>query len=149
LSKTNIEDKNNDMYKLLNLKHNKLFMSATPITNIKFDKIYKYSWKDAIDNKYICDFKIIIPVVEDKLENFNKFIGEINKDINIKIFCKTYFIIKSLLYNANKKCIIFLTTIEKAKDFENCLEIIGKILNVKLDMWQLNCHTCKTKRDDI
>lgn len=65
------------------------------------------------------------------------------------MYCKGYFILKSMLYNGNKKCITFLTTIEKAKQFEKCLNIISGLLNVKIDVWQLNCFTSKTKREEI
>lgn len=65
------------------------------------------------------NLKIIIPMIEDTTDNFEKFIGEINKDVDIKMYCKEYFIIKSMMYNGNKKCITFLTTIDKSKQFEN------------------------------
>lgn len=149
LSKNNLENKNNDMYKLLKTEHKKLYMSATPSQNIKHDSVYKYTWSEAIINNYICDFKIIIPMIEHKLDNFKKFIGEINKDIDIKMYCKAYFILKGVLFNGNKKCIVFLTTINKAEQFEKCLEVTSKLLNVELKIWQLNCNIKKTKRDEL
>jgi hypothetical protein len=50
-------------------------MSATPLVNEKYsnifgDYIYKYDWKKAIENKYICDFNIIFP---DKMDDINIF----------------------------------------------------------------------------
>jgi predicted helicase len=66
LSANNLENSNNEINKLLTLNKKIIFLSATPIKNKKYDKIfgdyiYNYDWKKAIENKYICDFKIILP----------------------------------------------------------------------------------------
>lgn len=46
-----------------------------------------------------------------------------------------------MLYNGNKKCIAFLTTIDKATQFEKCIYVLSNLLNIKINKWQLNCHT--------
>ncbi len=72
--------------------------------------IYNYSWNDAIINKYICDFTIYIP---DKNENYQIFVELIKKscvsNIDEKIIKKAYFMLKSMLFNGDKKCICYMT----------------------------------------
>ena len=71
LSDNNINDTNNDMYKIINHNSDKIFVSATPLKDfMNITNIYNYDWKDAISNKYICDFNIFIP---DKNEDYQLF----------------------------------------------------------------------------
>jgi len=94
LSDNNINDTNNDMYKILNYNCDKIFVSATPLKDFcNITDIYKYEWKDAIKNKYICDFSIYIP---DKNESYQNFVEMINNlstnNINEKIIKNVYVI---------------------------------------------------------
>jgi superfamily II DNA or RNA helicase len=150
LSPANITSKTDHIYKLLNNdKFKKLYMSATPLANFKSDAQYSYQWNDAIKNKYICDFKFVLPDIDDKLEKFKLLLGEIDKDIDFKMYCKAYFIVRSMLFYANKKCIAYLTSIDKAELFLKCVDIMSKLMNVKINTWQIDCNTSKTKREDI
>ena len=144
----NINDTNNDMNKILLSEHNKLFLSATPLLNFKCDTTYSYSWNDAIKNKYICDFNIFIPDKNENYNNFVKLIDNINNESNIKLIKKAYFILKSMLYNGDKKCICYMTTINKAIEMTVIFEWMGKLLNIELEYMQIDCNTKKTIREN-
>lgn len=154
LSNNNLNDKKNYMNKILESNHKILFLSATLLegyNNEKYfgNKIYKYSWINAIKNKYICDFKIIIP----EYNNFNNIFEILLKNLDvdyedddIKLINKAYFLLRSILYNGSKKCIVYLTTIDKANKFRNIIEWMEKILNISIDIYNIDCNTSKIKR---
>lgn len=149
LSNNNINDTNNDMYKILNYNCDKIFVSATPLKHFMgINEIYQYNWNDAIANKYICDFTIYIP---DKNENYQLFVDVnlINKTCNDKIIKKTYFMLKSLLFNGDKKCICYMTKIDYATDMYNILNWMSKLLGIEIEYWQIDCNTKKTIRQNI
>jgi len=128
LSENNINNSYDPINRIINSNnYHKIFLSAKPLKNfmnIPSSSIYRLSWKDAIDKKYILDFNITIP---DKNETFDSLIDLIkkicDKQINIPLVIKAYFILKGLLFNGNKKCICYITTTRKT------LEIL---LNMKL-----------------
>ena len=151
LSDNNINNKDDNIYKLINCDYNKIFLSATPITNfMNITDIYKYEWSEAIKNKYICDFNIYIP---DKNEDYQTFVELIKKSFSNnpdeKIIKKAYFMLKSMLFNGDKKCICYMTCIEFANNMCSVLEWISKLLNVEIDYWQVDCNTKKTIRENI
>ena len=151
LSDNNINDKENDMYKLINYNCDKIYLSATPIKNfLNITDEYNYSWRDAIKNKYICDFTIYIP---DKNEDYQLFVELIkktcNKLVDEKIIKKAYFMLKSMLFNGDKKCICYMTCIDFANSMCNILEWLCKLLNVDIEYWQIDCNTKKTIREQI
>jgi len=151
LSDNNINDINNDMYKLINYNCDKIFVSATPLKDfMNITDIYNYNWKDAIHNKYICDFNIYIP---DNNENFLTFVEMIkktcNNNINDSIIKKAYFMLKSMLFNGDKKCICYMTNIEYANNIIEILSWLSKLLNIEIEYWQIDCNTKKTKREKI
>ena len=151
LSDNNINNKDDNLFKLINYDCNKIFLSATPIINfMNITDIYYYEWSTAILNKYICDFTIYIP---DKNENFQSFIELIdkllNENTNIRLIVKAYFMLKSMLFNGDKKCICYMTTIEDANNMYNILDWLCKLLNVDVDYWEINCNTKRTIREKI
>jgi superfamily II DNA or RNA helicase len=151
LSNNNINDKNNDMYKIINNTYDKIFISATPLMDfMNITDIYNYSWTDAINNKYICDFSIYIP---DKNENYEKFVELLktscNNNINEKIIKKAYFMLKSILFNGDRKCICYMTNINNANNMMEILNWLTKLLGVHVDYWQIDYNTKKTIREKI
>jgi superfamily II DNA or RNA helicase/phage anti-repressor protein len=152
LSKNNLTDENNDIYKLLNYETNKVFISATPIKNfmnILDTNIYTYKWKDAIENKYICDFNIYLPILSCEIINFLDIIKDNYTQLELKIIKKAYNLVKGMLFNGDKKCICYLTTIEKANIFNKILILISNTFNVEIEREQIDCNTKKLKRNEI
>ena len=151
LSDNNINDTENNIYKIINHTCDKIFVSATPLKDfMNITEIYQYNWKDAISNKYICDFNIYIP---DNNENYQLFVDIIKKTcndtFNEKIIMKAYFMLKSMLFNGDKKCICYMTCIEYANNMCYILIWLSKLLGIELEYWQIDCNTKKTIRIKI
>jgi len=151
LSQSNLIDPENEFNKILNSKYPILFLSATPIkntnNNIFGDTIFKYSWSLAISNHYICDLKIILP----EYKNYNDIFKQLLNDIeynktNIKLVKKAYFLLRSLLYEGSRKCIVYLTCIKQSNKFYNIIIWMQKLLNCDIKQYQIDCFTSKIKR---
>ena len=151
LSHNNIHTPDNHLYKILHYNCNKIFLSATPIKNfMNIKNIYSYDWSSAITNKYICDFNIYIP---DKNEDYQTFVDMLKKtcdeNIDEKLIKKAYFMLRSMLFNGDKKCICYMTCIEFAVNMSNILIWLSKLLNIDIEFWQIDCQTKKTIREQI
>ena len=152
LSDNNINDANNEINKLINYNANKLFVSATPIKDfmeIPETNIYTYKWDDAIKNKYICDFNIYLPNISKELIKFMEIIKNNYNDMELKLIKKAYNLVKSMLFNGDKKCICYLTTIEKATTFNKILTLIANTFNIEIEKDQIDCTTKRLKRNEI
>ena len=149
LSFNNLNNVNDHIFQIIN--HEKtikqLYLSATPIKKFKCDQIYEYKWSDAINNKYICDFDIIIHENNKELYKFSSLLNTLcSKQLNIKLVGKVYFILKGMLFNGNRKCICYMTCTEKALEIKNIIYWMSKLLNINVDTWIINCHTARTNR---
>lgn len=153
LSFNNLENKKDNIYKLITtLKTKIIFMSATPLLSEKYNKIfgetvYKYSWNKAIENKYICDFKIILP--EDIKDNkiFEDFLTNIEYNVVDKdIILKIYYLIKGIKFYGNKKTIIYTTSIDDANKYSQIILWIQKMLKIDIETNIIDCKTSKIKR---
>jgi superfamily II DNA or RNA helicase len=152
LSTNNLTNKSDPINKLLESENPILFLSATPIEQSEKNKYfgqttYKYSWTKAIQNKYICDFKIIIPETKSYVEYFKNMLNDLNySESDIKLVNKAYFLLRSILYEGSSKCIVYLTSISNAELFGNIIIWIQQLLNIKVNTYQIDCLTAKTKR---
>jgi superfamily II DNA or RNA helicase len=175
LSENNLKNKKDNMYKILNIGIRTIYMSATP-KEIEHDVMYKFGWEKAISEKWICDFNPTIPtkeVIEDErlkqmielckdLREVNDELEPANDSINCKKFKKpkrfedviekyikkAYFLIRSLLYNENKKCIVYLTTVKKAKMFEKIVEGFMNLLNIEIKIYMITNRTSVGEREN-
>lgn len=148
LSINQVNDIDNDMNKLICYYDTRLFLSATPkiYEQIDDEKVisyninendlfgnifYSYSFVDAIKNKYINDFRLIIP--------------NLKEDTN-----KIDFFYKNMLYFGYKKCIIYCKTIEEIKKYEEEIIILNKNnYNIELKTNEITYKTSLKKRDKI
>ena len=148
LSINQVNDINNDMNKLISSYDKRLFLSATPKIYEQIDEekvisydinendlfgniFYSYTFIDAIRNKYINDFKLIIP--------------NLKEDTN-----KIDFFYKNMLYFGYKKCIIYCKTIEEIKKYEEEIIILNKNnYNIELKTNSITYKTSLKKRDKI
>lgn len=148
LSINQVNDIDNDMNKLISCYDTRLFLSATPkiYEQIDDEKVisyninendlfgnifYSYSFIDAIRNKYINDFRLIIP--------------NLKEDTN-----KIDFFYKNMLYFGYKKCIIYCKTIEEIKKYEEEIIILNKNnYNIELKTNSITYKTSLKKRDKI
>ena len=118
LSLNNIADEENDFYQLLYSDQRILFMSATPRIydledkHIDFcddsvfgDILYKMSFNEAIEKKYITDYRIWLPSIS---ETNSKLLDELSiYHIDNVIKSKCIFFISCLSKNGSRKCIIY------------------------------------------
>ncbi len=157
LSVNDITNKNNEFYKILHSKYNILYLSATPkfMDNIKIfgNTIFKYNWNNAIKNNYINDFEIILPSKEYISLEFDKFTNlfKMNNDQNYdtKTIRQLYFLMRSILFNGNKKCIIYLTDVNKAQKCSKILDWMMRLFNVELEKGIIDYKTSKNERNKI
>lgn len=157
LSQNDLDKKENQLCSILHSKHKILFMSATPRyldrKEIFGNTIFKYDWNKAIQNGYINNFDIVLPG-----DGFNNF------DINdfLKLFSlndcfehdssnikKMYYIMRNILYNGNRKCIIYFTSIEKANINRKILEWMSMLFNVDMNIDVMSCETNRKERELI
>ena len=86
------------------------------------------------------------------IPEINKYIEIIQDNYTedeIKLMRKAYNLIKSMLFNGDRRCICYLTTIEKAHIFNRMLSFVANIFNVEIDRDQIDCNTRRMKRSEI
>jgi superfamily II DNA or RNA helicase len=142
---------NTEMTKILKSDKKILFLSATPKhtehKKIFGEYVFSYDWSKAIANKYINDFDIVLPSKEQSIETFNKLLKSINNDYeHNKMACKIYFLLKCILYNGDRKIIVFFATHEKMSEGIEIIGWLSKIFNIDINVDRIDCDTsCKNR----
>jgi superfamily II DNA or RNA helicase len=118
---------NDDIHHIINDCQKSLLVTATPTTkmdeNIDCQVIYEYSMRDAIENNYICDYNINIPLID--VDNDNKMDLEIPnelKNLNEDLTLKSLFLIDGLLKTGSSRCIVYCNNIDECKEFNDCFQ---------------------------
>lgn len=124
-----------------------LLVTATPPIQmeeiIPFQTIYSYSIRQAIEDKFICDYMIYLPYSNNEIPNELK-----NLDKNISSKC--LFFINGLLKTGSRKTIVYL---KNTNEFSNYRKIINEIMekyhfyNVKI--YEISTNTKQKDRNDI
>jgi len=133
LSKNNIIDEEDDFYKILNSKYKIMFMSATPrvyeledemtdTEHIFGETFYKMSFNEAIEKKFITDYKIWLPSIHEDNSQLNKELSIYEIDEVIKGKCNFFF--SCLLNNGSKKCIIYC---QDTNEINLMIEVMNKL----------------------
>jgi superfamily II DNA or RNA helicase len=152
LSKNNLENELDEINKLLVNNNRIIFMSATPLINDNYSNIfgnyvYKYDWNKAIENKYICDFNIILPDKNIDLKPFKDLIYEHEKNVQeIEIITKCYFLLKSIIYYNSKKIILYTSNLTEAHKYSNNINWIKKMLKIEVETNLIDYNTSKINR---
>jgi superfamily II DNA or RNA helicase/phage anti-repressor protein len=147
LSSNNINDDKSNINIIMTNTNKHLYLSATPPKNFIYDHKYEYSWQDAIKNKYICDFNIVIHENNQELYKFSYLLRQLcSNSLDGKLIAKAYFMLKGMMYFGNRKCICYMTCIEKANKIYDILYWMSKLLNIEIESWIITCNTAKTKR---
>ena len=139
LTENNVTNKDDEFNKILiNDKLNFLFLSATPklynfsteINKLIFGNIeYCYSFADAIKNKHINDYRIIIP---NKKNEYDKY----------------QFIYHNILFYGYYKCIIYCENKNKANEMINGIKN-GNIYDMPIYIDVMTYKTNSKKRNEI
>jgi superfamily II DNA or RNA helicase len=116
-----------NIHHIINDCQKSLLVTATPTTkmdeNINCEVIYEYSMRDAIENNYICDYNINIPLID--VDNDNKMDLEIPnelKNLNEDLTLKSLFLIDGLLKTGSSRCIVYCNNINECKEFNDCFQ---------------------------
>jgi hypothetical protein len=156
LSQSNVTDEDNDFYKLLNSDNKILLMSATPriYENENEDYyigeiVYNMTFNEAIDNKYICDYKIWLPSISEDLTELN---NDIKNEININDvdnLGKINFLFKNLLYHGSQKCIIYCKDTNDLNNIKENILLLNKYYLVDLNINKIIAETNNKERNRI
>ena len=135
LSKNNVTNEDDIFYKLIHTNHKKLFMSATPrvyemeneTDNGFYDVIfgnviYNMNFKEAIDNKYITDYKIWFPSIHENTDLLDKELSIYDIDEVLKSKCK--FLFSCLVNNGSRKCIVYCTDTNEMKKMMDAIKLL-------------------------
>ena len=157
LSKANISDNENHIFKLLMSDHKILFMSATPrIYDIEYDDeafdmewlsgdvVYQMTFTDAIANKYITDYKIWLPSIHENNEELDKELSIYEIDNEIKNRCK--FLYSCIANNGSRKCIVYCKDTEDMKSMMECMKTLNEFYIMDIEMNSISCEDSEKKR---
>ena len=124
-------------------------------TDIYGDTIYNYTFKNAIDAGYLCDYNIIVPLITNKIYKKamkrNKYIIDNNIDENIesRYYLMAYLIMTSIKTHNVKHILTFSHTNESAYKLYKLLEAMSKAMNVKNNCYHLTGDDPMKKRHRI
>ncbi len=141
LTRDNVSKVDDDFNKVLTCKEfNYLFLSATPrVFEIEDDEIdieditgkveFKYEFRDAIKEGYICDYDIYVPeIIVDSIPN------------------KASFLLRALDEKAYRKCIAYLKNKSEVDEFMKEIEKSNEHYGVPLKVSFITSDTSQTDR---
>jgi len=157
LSKNNVTYEEDDFYKLLNSNNKILFVSATPRVyeleeedyelDIFGPVIYSMSFTDAIDKKYITDYKIWLPSIHEDNKQLDTELSIYKINSVIKAKCKYFY--SCLLNNGSLKCIIYCIDTEEIKEIMNGMNILNEFYYVDYEISQITSKNTEKERTNI
>ena len=152
LSKNNVCDKNNDFYKIIyhDCKPKMLFMSATPriyeLEKLELDEpdacgdiIYKMSFKEAIENKYITDYQLWLPSIHEDTSKLDKELSIYDIDSVIK--AKSTFLFSCLLNNGSRKTIVYCSDRDELDKLMNSINALKKFYYLDIKTAKITYET--------
>jgi superfamily II DNA or RNA helicase len=136
------ENNQSEMYKLLHSDSRILFMSATPklmgsdndysedcdIDEEIFGNIeYKMDMRTAIERGGICDYMVYVPTLSiEKSTGLDKIHEEVDiSKYDKELVIKARFIIRGMMNNGSRKCIVYLQTQEECRLMNTILADVG------------------------
>ncbi len=137
---------------IINYFYKTLLITATPPVEIKkiidCDIIYEYKFNKAIKDKYICDYNIFLPYIENNEIIIDKPIELIDLD---DCLCKKgLFLLNGMLEKGSRNCIVYLKNKEECKLYKDILiNIMNKYHYYNVWIEEITAHTNKKKRIKI
>ena len=161
LSKANITDENNDIYKLLITDHKILFVSATPrIYEIEDEEavrddgemltgniVYQMTFQDAIANKNITDYKIWVPFVKEDTTELDKELSIYDIETDVKNKCK--FLFSAIANNGSRKCIVYCKDTTDMKAQMEAMKTMNDFYSLKIDVMSISCEDNEKTRKTV
>jgi superfamily II DNA or RNA helicase len=127
----------NELIDIIKLFNKVLLVTATPPScmydMLGCDLIYQYSFRKAIEDKYICDYQIYLPIILN-----NNIMIEIPNEI-IKIDDTNYvkkclYLLNGILQTGSKKCICYFSSKDECNIFIKNLDLVNKQYHY-LNLW--------------
>ena len=161
LSKANVTDENNDIYKLLITDYKILFVSATPrIYEIEEEEavrddaemltgniVYQMTFQDAIANKYITDYKIWVPFVKEDTTELDKELSIYDIETDVKNKCK--FLFSAIANNGSRKCIVYCKDTNDMKAQMDAMKTMNDFYALKIDVMSISCEDNEKTRKSV
>ena len=158
LSKTNIIDEKDDFYKVLNSDHKIMFMSATPrVYELEDEMIdaeyifgeifYKMSFNEAIEKKFITDYKIWLPSIHEDNSQLDKELSIYEIDYVIKAKCIFFF--SCLLNNGSKKCIIYCKDTNEIDDMMKAMDKLNEFYCLDINTSKITAINTEKERSEL
>ena len=143
---------NTKLIELCKSFHKVLLVTATPSIQLESiigsKVIYNYPFKDAIKDKYICDYEIYFPYIEK-----NKTLDNIPSEllhIDNNLVKKCLFFINGLLITGSRRAIVYLKNSEECEIYEHIFnEIMNKYHYFKVLIKTITCEVKKDERINI
>ena len=135
-----------------------LLVTATPPSTMEevmsCDLIYQYPFRKAIEEKYICDYQIYLPLLTiDEHSGISKV--DIEKPIELKdldtdLTQKSLYLINGMLQSGSRKCIAYLSSQEECIQFTKVFEEVMKKYHY-LPFWikSIICDVSDNERKNI
>lgn len=133
---------------IINYFDKTLLITATPPIEIKkiidCDIIYEYKFNKAIKDKYVCDYDIFLPYIENNEIMIDKPIELIELD---DCLCKKgLFLLNGMLEKGSRNCIVYLKNKEECNLYKDIfLNIMTKYHYYNIWIEEITAHTNKKK----
>ena len=161
LSVSNISDEEDNFYKILNSDRKILFMSATPriyeleekeidcycSETIFGEILYKMTFTEAIEKKYITDYRIWLPSISENIDELLQELEIYQIDNVIKSKCIYFF--TCLLKNGSRKCIIYCIDNEEINSMMEAMNQLNDHYCMDYEMNKINAFTNSKLRESI
>jgi len=157
LSYNNIYNVNDPINKIIKTNVKKLYMSATPkiyeleeinynIENLLGKLVYKMDFTYAINNNYISNYEIYLPVNEDN--NYNLLLEQIKiSNYDNILIKKVLYYFESIKILGKLKTIIFFNNHDHIDIFIKCMNDINNYYNYNYTIDSIICTDTKNNRN--
>lgn len=139
-------------------------MSATPriyelednndcdVEDILGKVVYKMDFKTAIEKKYITDYNIYLPIMEDNSKvELEGLIGDIKKELktefeDIRLSQKCCYLYECIKQFGKLKCIIYFQSHKEIQEFIECFNKINEYYSYDYKIDSITCDDSRKKR---
>jgi len=156
LSKNNVINEDDNFYKLLHSEYKILFVSATPrvyeLENEDYELdlfgpiIYNMTFTEAIEKKYITDYKIWLPSIHEDNKKLDIELNIYEIDSVIKAKCK--YLYSCLLNNGSRRCIIYCIDTKEIEEMKNGMKILNDFYCMDYEVTQITSNNTENERSN-
>lgn len=136
-----------NLQEILTYHQNKLLITATPPNILReemdIDVIYSLSLREAISKKFICDYELYLPYIDNDIPIELKMLDE-------DFVKKSLFLISGMLETGSHKCIAYFQSQEECLLFNKIFETVVQEYH-SLPVWTnlITCDDNSKKRENI